>query len=139
MLNQKLVITYSNQKLRQLKTNYKLINPIDKIITLDDLIVEVFEKKNFKIIIDKFIGSSIVYKLIQENIIEYFNYLKADDDSLSTIDSFCIQDLRFIKSKKQEKILENYSTLKKLPIEEEISEPQIIIKPAFGKMGGNNK
>lgn len=197
MLNQKLVITYSNQRLRELKANHKLINPIDKIVTLDDLIVEEFEKKNFKIIIDEFIGSSIVYKLIQENSIEYFNYLKADDDSLSTIydfiikcnrneisfkdilkgeklkaieeinsqyqkfkevnalvdisdietfylnniddveinqyeevyiDSFCIKDLSFIKSKKQEKILEKYSSLKKLPNEEKISIHPLIIK-----------
>ena len=198
MLNQKLIITYSNQRLRELKSNYKSINPIDKIITLEDLIIEYFEKNNFKIIIDEIIASSIIYKLIQENSVEYFDYLKADSDSLNTIydfivksnrneitfdkllegeklksvekintkyqkfkkdnslvdisdiesyfldnigtikfdeydevyiDDFFIEDLNFIRSKKQKKILEKYSSFKKLDTDDTLVNNPILIKP----------
>lgn len=195
MLTQKLIITYSNQRLRTLKDNDRHVNSIDKVITIDDFIIEEFEKKNLKIIIDEFIGSSIIYKLIKENSIEYFNYLKADADSLNIIydfilkcnrnevffdrllegdklkaiekinslyqefkknnsfvdlsdietwflknidnvkiskykdvyiDSFFIQDLSFIKSKKQKEILDKYSVLKKLDEDKNTSSSPIL-------------
>ncbi len=89
-LSQNLYITYSNQRARDLKANGSL-NPLDKVITLEQLILETFEQSNFQIIIDDTIGSSIVYKLIQDQKIEYFSYLESDADSLNTIYSFIVK------------------------------------------------
>ena len=89
-LQQNLYITYSNQRARDLKAHGSL-NPLDKVITLDQLILETFEKNNFQIIIDDTIGSSIIYKLIQDHDIKYFNYLESDADSLNTIYSFIVK------------------------------------------------
>ena len=87
---QDLYITYSNQKARDLK-NSSLTKPLDKIITLDNLILELYEKKNFQIIIDEKIGSSLIHKIIQDNNIEYFSYLKNGADSLSIIYGFILK------------------------------------------------
>lgn len=91
MIKQNLIITYSNQRARELKSNSEIVKPIDKVITLDDFILEEFEKKSFKIVIDEIIGSSILYKIIQSNPITYFDYLKPDDDSLNTIYDFIVK------------------------------------------------
>ena len=48
-LSQNLYITYSNQRARDLKANGSL-NPLDKVITLDQLVLELFEQNNFQII-----------------------------------------------------------------------------------------
>jgi hypothetical protein len=89
-LSQNLYITYSNQKVRDLKREQQL-NPLDKITTLDSLIVELFENKNFDIIIDKTIASSIIYKMIQIHKINYFSYLSEDAISLNTIYNFIVK------------------------------------------------
>ena len=89
-LIQNLYITYSNQRARDLKANASL-NPFDKVITLEQLILETFEQNNFQIIIDDAIASSIVYKLIQDHNIEYFSYLESDADSLNTIYNFIVK------------------------------------------------
>jgi len=59
-LSQNLTITYSNQRARDLKSTASL-NPLDKVVTLEGLILELFEQNNFQIILDDVIGSSIVY------------------------------------------------------------------------------
>jgi len=82
-LSQNLYITYSNQKARDLKRQSTL-KPLDKVITLDNLILELFESRNFEIIIDETITSSIIYKIIRANKIEYFIYLSEDAVSLKT-------------------------------------------------------
>ena len=41
-LNQNLIITYSNQKVRELKKSLK--NPLDKVVTLSAFVNEFFEK-----------------------------------------------------------------------------------------------
>ncbi|MBL0707451.1 MAG: PD-(D/E)XK nuclease family protein [Sulfurimonas sp.] len=87
---QNLYITYSNQKARDLK-NSSLTKPLDKIITLDNLVLELYEKKNFQIIIDEKIGSSLIYKIIHDNNIEYFSYLKNGADSLGIIYGFILK------------------------------------------------
>jgi len=89
-LVQNLYITYSNQKARDLKAS-TILNPIDKVITLDSLIVELFESNNFQTIIDNIVASSIVYKIIQEHNIEYFSYLDSDAISLNTIVDFVVK------------------------------------------------
>ena len=89
-LQQNFYITYSNQRARDLKANASL-NPLDKVITLEQLILETFEKNNFQIIIDDIIGSSIIYKLIQDHDIKYFSYLGSDADSLNTIYNFMVK------------------------------------------------
>jgi len=89
-LNKNLYITYSNQKRRDLKKS-DFIKPLDKVITLDNLIVEIFESKNFEIIIDETIGSSIIYKMIQDNNIKFFSYLSQESVSLNTIYDFIIK------------------------------------------------
>ena len=89
-LSQNLYITYSKQKARDLKVNASL-NPLDKVITLDTIILELFESKSFEIVIDEMIASSIIYKIIQTNNIEYFSYLSEDAVSLNTIYSFIVK------------------------------------------------
>ena len=89
-LTQNLYITYSNQKARDLKASATL-RPLDKVITLDALILETFESKNFEIIIDTTIGSSLIYNIIQTNNLEYFSYLSQDAVSLNTIYDFILK------------------------------------------------
>jgi len=64
ILSQDFYITYSNQKARDIKKT--ISKPLDKVITLDRLILELFEKNNLEIIIDETIASSIMYKIIQD-------------------------------------------------------------------------
>ena len=90
ILKQNLYITYSNQKARDLKRQ-SFVKPLDKVITLENLILEIFESKNFEIVIDEIIASSIIYKIIQSNKIEYFSYLNDDAVSLNTIYNFIIK------------------------------------------------
>ncbi len=89
-LKQNLYITYSNQKARDLKT-HGILKPLDKVITLDNLILELFESKKFDVIIDETIASSIIHKIIQTNEIEYFSYLNEDAVSLNTIYNFIVK------------------------------------------------
>ncbi|MDF1878402.1 PD-(D/E)XK nuclease family protein [Sulfurimonas sp. SAG-AH-194-C20] len=89
-LTQNLYITYSNQRMRDLKSSNTL-NPLDKVITLESLILELFESNNFEIIIDENIASSIIYNIIQKEEISYFDYLESDAVSLSTIFNFILK------------------------------------------------
>ena len=89
-LSQNLTITYSNQRARDLKVNGSL-HPLDKVITLEQFILELFEQHNFQLILDDTIGSSILYKIIQDQPIEYFTYLGSDADSLVTIYNFIVK------------------------------------------------
>ena len=89
-LSQNLYLTYSNQKARDLKRQ-NVLKPLDKVITLDSLILELFESRSFEIIIDETIASSIIYKIIQANKIEYFSYLSEDAVSLNTIYNFIVK------------------------------------------------
>ncbi|PHR54382.1 MAG: hypothetical protein COA44_13270 [Arcobacter sp.] len=197
-LSHNLYITYSNQKVRDLKKQ-SILKPLDKVITLDILILEVFESKHFEIVIDDILASCIIYKIIENKKIEYFSYLNEDAVSLNTIynfivkckrnsvafesllsgekldaileidasyqeykginnlvdiadiekivlenwddsfrkgydevyvDSFVIENISFIKSKKQQQILEKLSNYKKLvKIQETLPRPKII-KPS---------
>jgi len=111
-LEYNLYITYSNQKARDLK-NQGIQNPLDKVITLDNLILELFESNNLEIIIDEMIASSIIYKIIQSKRIEYFSYLSEDAVSLNTIYNFIIKCKRnsvtcntLLEGKKLDAILE---------------------------------
>ncbi len=89
-LEQNLYITYSNQRARDLKST-GLLSPLDKVITLDAFIQEIFEKDHFQYIVDDTLGSSILYTLIQQNSIEYFSYLHSDADTLKTIFDFIVK------------------------------------------------
>jgi len=106
-LSQNLYITYSNQKARDLKRQ-EILNPLDRVTTLDSLILELFESKNFEIIIDKTIASSIIYQIIQDKNIVYFSYLSEDAGSLQTIYDFIIKcernDVAFEKLHSGEKL-----------------------------------
>lgn len=73
-LHQNLYITSTNQKARELKTSPN-VKPFDKVITLDALILECFEKEHLEYIIDETLGISIIYKIIQDQNISYFSYL----------------------------------------------------------------
>ncbi|GEM_PF-1950475 len=92
-IKQDLYITYSNQKARDLKSNGNL-NPLDKVITFDSLIEEIFEKSHFDYIIDDITATAILYKIIQDNKISYFDYLDYDSLGLKTIYDFIIKCAR---------------------------------------------
>ncbi len=89
-LSHNIYITYSNQKQRDIKASH-IINPLDKVITLDALILELFEINNFEIIIDETIGRAIIYKIIQDNNLSYFDYLQSGAKSLTTIYNFLLK------------------------------------------------
>lgn len=76
-------ITYSNQKAKDVKTKV-----FDKVTTLDSLILELFEKNNFEIIIDDITANSIIYECLKG--VEYFSYLDENSQSLKTIYDFIV-------------------------------------------------
>ena len=88
-LSQTLYISYSNQKARDIK-NFTA-KALDRVITLDSFILELFESKHFETIIDATIGTSIIYKIIQTQKIHYFDYLEEGALSLQTIYDFLIK------------------------------------------------
>ena len=89
-LKQNLYITYSNQKVRDLKLQ-GVLQPFDKVITLNNVVLELFESRHFEIIIDEMIASAIVYKIIQMHSVKYFSYLSEDAVSLKTIYNFILK------------------------------------------------
>ncbi len=89
-LSQNLYVTYANQRVRDIKANLG-IKPLDKVMTLDELILQKFEKNSFKTIIDENLGTSLIYKIIQEEGVAYFSYLQSDAVSLQTIRDFLIK------------------------------------------------
>ena len=105
-LSQNLYITYSNQKVRDIKKYHS--KPLDKVTTLDNLIQELFELNNFHLIIDSAIASSILYRLIGDNKIDYFSYLEEDTISLNTLYDF------FVKCQRNSVEFKTFHTGKKL-------------------------
>ena len=89
-MTQNLYITYSNQKVRELKQNSN-IAPFSKVITLDGFIDELFQKNSFDVLLDDRVATSIIYKIITDAKIEYFSYLSSDAASLYTIYSFIVK------------------------------------------------
>lgn len=86
-LKRNLYITYSNQKAREIK---KDINFLDKVLTLENLINE-FSEHKLQVQIDSTIATSIIYKIIKENDIEYFDYLSSNSNDLHVIHDFLIK------------------------------------------------
>jgi len=89
-LTRNLIITYSNQKARELKRS-GMFKPFDEVTTLSQLITDTFEKQHFEQIIDDLLGAAIVYHIIQSGEIAYFDYLKSGDESLQTIFDFIVK------------------------------------------------
>jgi len=89
MLKQNLIITYSNQKARQLKQN--LSNPLDKVITLDGFINEIYERESFAKIIDKSIALLQIHKTISDKKIDYFDFIKEGSDTLDLIYEYILK------------------------------------------------
>ena len=90
LLKQNLIITSTNQKARDLKASSKT-QTFDKVLTLDNFIEEEFQKRYFEYLIDDTLGSSIIYKIIQDHNIEYFDYLKSDAATLGIIYKFIVK------------------------------------------------
>ena len=86
-LSQNLYLTYSNQKAKDLRKQ-GVVQPLDKVVTLETFILKLFEQNSFEIIIDDTIATSILHHIIQTNKIEYFSYLNEDAQSLNTIYNF---------------------------------------------------
>ena len=91
-LKNDLYITYSNQKARDLKEIKT--GALDKVVTLDSFILELYENNNFNIIIDNILASSIIFNIIETHKIEYFSYLKRDSQSLEHIYNFIVKAKR---------------------------------------------
>ncbi|MGJ0359958.1 PD-(D/E)XK nuclease family protein [Aliarcobacter cryaerophilus] len=88
-LKQNLIITYSNQKVRELKKSLK--NPLDKVITLSSFADEFFEKHSFKTLIKPFIATSFIYKTIKEEDIKYLDFLSLNSNTLDLIYDFILK------------------------------------------------
>jgi hypothetical protein len=89
-LTRNLIITYSNQKARELKRS-GTFKPFDEVTTLSQLITDTFEKQHFEQIIDDPLGAAIVHHIIRSGEIAYFDYLKSGDESLQTIFDFIVK------------------------------------------------
>ena len=85
-LKQNLIITYSNQKVRELKKSLK--NPLDKVVTLSSFADEFFEKHSFKTLIKPIIATSFIYKTIKEEDIKYLDFLSFRILDKSTFEAF---------------------------------------------------
>jgi len=81
-----------------------------KVTTLTNLINELFEIYSDKAVLDDLVATTIIYNLIKDNKIEYFDYLEANDTSLEIIyDYFVklglndvkIEDFKYKKAKRE--------------------------------------
>ena len=88
-LNQNLIITYSNQKARELKKSLK--NPLDKVTTLSAFVNEFFEKHSFKTLIKPIIATSFIYKTIKDENIEYLDFISQNSNTLNLIYDFILK------------------------------------------------
>ena len=88
-LKQNLIITYSNQKVRELKKSLK--NPLDKVVTLSSFADEFFEKNSFKTLIKPFIATAFLYKIIKDENIEYLDFISQNSDTLDLIYDFILK------------------------------------------------
>lgn len=88
-LNQNLIITYSNQKARELKKFLK--NPLDKVVTLSAFVNEFFEKHSFKTLIKPIIATSFIYKTIKDENIEYLDFISLNSNTLDLIYDFILK------------------------------------------------
>ena len=88
-LKQNLIITYSNQKARELKK--KLKNPLDKVVTLSAFVNDFFENNSFKTLIKPIIATSFIYKTIKEDDIKYLDFLSQNSDTLDLIYDFILK------------------------------------------------
>ena len=88
-LNQNLIITYSNQKARELKKTLK--NPLDKVVTLSAFVNEFFEKHSFKTLIKPIIATSFIYKTIKDENIEYLDFISQNSNTLDLIYDFILK------------------------------------------------
>lgn len=88
-LKQNLIITYSNQKARELKKSLK--NPLDKVVTLSSFTNDFFEKNSFKTIIKPLIATSFIYKTIKDENIKYLDFISQNSDTLDLIYDFILK------------------------------------------------
>lgn len=88
-LKQNLIITYSNQKARELKKSLK--NPLDKVTTLSSFVDEFFEKNSFKTLIKPIIATSFIYKTIKNENIEYLDFISLNSNTLDLIYDFILK------------------------------------------------
>lgn len=88
-LKQNLIITYSNQKARELKKSLK--NPLDKVVTLSSFADEFFEKNSFKTLIKPFIATAFLYKTIKDENIEYLDFISLNSNTLDLIYDFILK------------------------------------------------
>jgi len=89
MLKQNLIITHSNQKLRELKKS--LQKPLDKVITLDGFINEIYEKHSFSKMVGKHIAIAFIYKTIQSKGIHCLDFIKDGSDTLDLIYDYILK------------------------------------------------
>ena len=87
-MNRDLYITISHKKVQEIKAS---TNGLSVVMTLDELILGEFEKSNMAIVIDSYLASSIIYKIIQNNNITYFDYFKSDSNGLEIIYSLLVR------------------------------------------------
>ncbi|MGJ0289492.1 PD-(D/E)XK nuclease family protein [Aliarcobacter cryaerophilus] len=88
-LKQNLIITYSNQKARELKKTLK--NPLDKVVTLSAFVNDFFENNSFKTEIKPIVATSFIYKIIKEEKIEYLDFISQNSDTLDLIYDFILK------------------------------------------------
>lgn len=88
-LKQKLIITHSNQKARDIKENFAL--SLDKVITIDSFVQEFFEKNSFNKQLDSYTSKALIYKIIKDENIEYFDFISQGSGVLDLIYDFILK------------------------------------------------
>lgn len=91
LINKDLYIVPSNQIARNLKEYLLKENPFVVVKSLDNVINEIYTKVSDKEFLDDNIASNLIYKIIKEENIEYFSYLKNGTESLIYIHDFIVK------------------------------------------------
>ena len=121
-ISQTLILTATTTRANELQKKYNDKYNFLKVVTLDHLILELFEiYDDSSILLDDNIATTIIYKLIQNGKSDYFKYLDKNAQSLKIIYDFFlklqlndikIEDFQYPKDK-QKALKELFSSYKK--------------------------
>ena len=89
-IKQILMITPTTERSNEIVKEFKDI-PFVKVITLTHLVKELYEIYDERALISEDIAKAVLYTLIQQNDIKYFDYIKNDSETLDIIYDFFLK------------------------------------------------
>lgn len=90
-INNPLYITPTNQRTRDLKPQLAKDSLFATVMSLDNIITDVFERNDFSGYFDQALAGSLIYDVIKADKISYFDYLSSDSEMLNTIYDFVLK------------------------------------------------